>query len=973
MTDTAVNQRHHLVLLFTDLSDSTRIAATMEPEVYAELLNQLRLLLSDIVQRHGGEIVRIDGDGAICIFGYPLAYEDSGRRATEAALDLHEAMAALDGGVRKNGRPIRLHSGIHAGTVLLRSGDMVRGRYEMLGNATNVAARLCDAAGADGIMVSEGTLGADHHFFRSRARRDIIVSGQPEPVRVHAITGRSDVPNRFAARSLQGITPFIGRQAEQAELARWLAGASDIEAPIMLLHGPPGIGKSRMIGESAGRAAQSGWQVARGFCEHYLGARPLQPFLHIASEIDPRHSPADPDSVADALGALIVQTAVTVPLLLIIDDWQWADDASRELLAHILADDAAPPGRLRIMLASREADGGLGVDQPMARIALPPLDPAAASAAIGGLLATPDPFAIARIEAAAGGSPLLIEELCHEWQAGGDRTPDSDPRGSWFDLAVQARFGLLPPEESRLLRMAAVIGHYVPTWLLAAVHGKAIDAAMLIMLQEADFLFPGDSGGMLRFKHGLTRDAVYAGIGLAERRTLHAQVLAALEERAGSTGDEALLDALAYHSGASGDGIKALPYAMRAGDAALTAGALDIAQMHYRAAFALVETMADGPERNEQCWALLNKFGLVCIIDPAPDQLPVFAAVIALLQASGDVPGLVRSAYWMGAIAYGLGSCALSVAYLREALVLAEAHGQYRFFGQIRTKLAQSLFACGRYAESDALFRDVLPEIRTIGARNDREALTYALCCHGFLLADQGFFADSRLRYFEAESVHGSQSSPMLASCLTQRAAVALWRGEWLAAQDFAAECLANSKRTRARYQSMMSHALAAYGAWQVDRSEAAVATLEAAARWFLGQSNSKQRTSLVHGWLADIMAERGDRAAARHHSANTIQRVRHGGDRLGEGMAWRALARVEARMGNPARADHYAAMALRSANIRQSQREAAQAWLCMAGLAVARGDDEAASRHALAAQAAFQAMDMPVFAEQAARIVTNR
>ena len=90
-----VNQRRHLVMLFTDLSDSTRIAATMEPELYADLLQQLRDLIGVIVPRHGGEIVRVDGDGALCIFGYPDPHEDAGRRATEAALDLHAAAASL--------------------------------------------------------------------------------------------------------------------------------------------------------------------------------------------------------------------------------------------------------------------------------------------------------------------------------------------------------------------------------------------------------------------------------------------------------------------------------------------------------------------------------------------------------------------------------------------------------------------------------------------------------------------------------------------------------------------------------------------------------------------------------------------------------------------------------------------------------------------------------------------------------------
>ena len=78
-----------------------------------------------IIPRHGGTIARIQGDGALAIFGYPEVLADDSRRATEAALELHGAMRAVQGlpslpAVRK----IRLHTGIHAGLVLLSPGDL---------------------------------------------------------------------------------------------------------------------------------------------------------------------------------------------------------------------------------------------------------------------------------------------------------------------------------------------------------------------------------------------------------------------------------------------------------------------------------------------------------------------------------------------------------------------------------------------------------------------------------------------------------------------------------------------------------------------------------------------------------------------------------------------------------------------------------------------------------------------------------
>src|SRR3546814_16073170 len=84
----------------------------------------------------------LDGDGIVCIFGFPVPVEDGGRRAAEAALDLHRAAAELDATVAGTGCRVRLHSGIHSGVVLVSAGDLVRGRYEILGDATNIAAHL---------------------------------------------------------------------------------------------------------------------------------------------------------------------------------------------------------------------------------------------------------------------------------------------------------------------------------------------------------------------------------------------------------------------------------------------------------------------------------------------------------------------------------------------------------------------------------------------------------------------------------------------------------------------------------------------------------------------------------------------------------------------------------------------------------------------------------------------------------------
>lgn len=961
--------RRTVAILFCDLSDSTGIAASMEPEVYADLLQRLRDKLAEIVPHHGGEIVRIDGDGAICIFGYPVSHEDAGRRATEAALDLHAAATALDWGLT-DGSAVRLHSGIHAGGVLLRDGDMTRGRYEILGDATNVAARLCDHAESDEIVVSEATLGADRHFFRAGPRRHLSIAGRGQGVAIRSIYGREPVATRFAARSRSGLTPFAGRAAELARLRCWLAEGP---AGTVLVEGRPGIGKTRFISEFLSEASRAGVAVHRGYCESYLAGRPLQPFTQLIRSITGDPAADVLDAAPDGAGAatscleraivmmrgLIEQLTAGGPVIIAIDDCQWADGASLEMLDAL----AGTSPRVGFLLASREPAQELRLTQQPATIKLPPLSTSEAKSAIAALLAAPDPFLAEQIVEQSGGDPLIIEELCHA-SLRGTGQPERSDRIPPLDLLVQARFADLPAEQAGLVRTASVIGHMVPAWLFAAVAGVDIADPVLLDLAEADFIFPADVEGMLRFKHGITRDAIYSAISFKERRALHKRVAEVLGVEAERSGEPPLLEALAYHCGASGDVARAVPFAMRAGDAALAAGALDRAQEHYKSAFKAVTAQGTAGPLTDRIWPLLNKYGLACIVDPSREQFPVLQEMAKALTAVGDPRALVRTEYWLGAIAYGLGQGKRSVVHLTSALRKARELGQARFLPQIQVKLAQSMFAAGRYADADALFSRVLDLIERKEARVDDESHGYALCCHGFLHADRGDFAAAELRYRAAEAVRGD--APPLLAYLTQQSAACLFRGEWEAALAQARRCLAGCEQTRSRYHAMMANALGAYAQWQIDRDPGAVETLIGAVRWF-ESGRSRQRTSLIYGWLAEIMAGTGRGELARHYAACAIARAHGDGDRLGEAMAYRAAARLASQRDAAAR---YLAGAYRSAAVRGSLREEALTRLCEAELALRAGERARAGPLLARARAAFVEMGMARFVERAVAVM---
>ena len=152
--------RFQLTLLFTDLTDSTKLGRMMEPEQYAEILTSIRAIWHAAAAKPHGQIVRSQGDGALISFGFPTSTEEDGRRAAEVALEIHNEVAQLRHSHLPGAFvPLQMHSGIHAGTVLLSQGDVERGRFDLMGDIPNTTAHLAAMAVPGQILANLAMLG----------------------------------------------------------------------------------------------------------------------------------------------------------------------------------------------------------------------------------------------------------------------------------------------------------------------------------------------------------------------------------------------------------------------------------------------------------------------------------------------------------------------------------------------------------------------------------------------------------------------------------------------------------------------------------------------------------------------------------------------------------------------------------------------------------------------------------------------
>jgi DNA-binding SARP family transcriptional activator len=456
---------------------------------------------------------------------------------------------------------------------------------------------------------------------------------------------RGDAGPAPRAARRPGQLPFVGREREREQLrAAWARAVEHASPELVVLAGEPGIGKTRLARELADELRAGGATVLSGSCREEALV-PYQPFVealgaHVADWDDAaldRHARGRASELAlllpevaarggrerargapearryvmfEAVAALLAAIAAEAPVLLLIDDLQWADEATVLLLAHVLR--AAAPARLLVVGAQRdaavqrpalvEALAELGRDVPVERVRLEGLtaDDLARLVEHAALRADAAGFGRA-LHAGTGGNPFFAGELLRHLE---ETALDVAALPAERALALAgvpeavrdvlaARLARLGETTARLLTIAAVAGAEFRLELVERV--SALDSdALLEALDEAIAAglvveSPG-AAGSCRFRHALVREAVYESVSRARRRHLHRRVAEGLEEMA-ARGSSVPLAELAHHycaAGAAGDPARAVDYALEAGEEAIARTAYEQAIAVLTEALALL-------------------------------------------------------------------------------------------------------------------------------------------------------------------------------------------------------------------------------------------------------------------------------------------------------------------------------------------------------------------------------------------------
>lgn len=1012
-----VERRCHVTLLFSDLCDYTPISESLDPEETDEIRQSIGRLAHQVIPEHGGSINQFVGDSILAVFGFPVADEDSVRRAVQAALALHQAVAREWDAKSPRGFRIQLHTGVHSGLVFVRKGDPLAGKYELTGDTVNTASRLCGVAGRDEILVSEETLRGLEPFFDAELILPQKLKGKQRPVPAYRVRGRSAAETRFEASSLRGLSHFVGRDAPLHELGQAVSSAVAGRGSALCLVGDAGIGKTRLLDEFKQRTATAGIRVFRGGCESYGGVAPLRPFLQIAREVlpIPKGVPSEQafasverglsgiaDELRDHLSSVLkllslkpwrdtgsaeesqlaVITATTElllalgrdnPLLLILDDWQWADGASIQVLGRLLR--ALHDRPIAIVVAAREISQDDPVLGQARAVQLDPFSESESLRAVQGLVRRPVDSSLALgIHRRSGGNPLFLEEICQSLPGSGELEQRLDGRSVPTTVRglLQVRVERLEARPSRLLALASVLGNECPAWLLHTLSDDPEPNATLQTLVDSGFLHETETPGVLRFKHGIAREVVYDSVRVRERRHLHGEVARAIETRFAGQGLVDQYEVLASHHACAGNFRQALEFAELAGDKAAASSALDRAREQYAAALAHIDQLGEQPELVRRWLSLVPKWASACVFSPARAQLTVLARALELSEKVDDYSALCQAEYWIGWIHYALGDQPAALVHLKQALAFAERANNEALLAQLWSNLGQSHAAAGAYEDALTCLERGIEMKRRRASRGRPGGLpvgfAYAIGCRALVHGDRGNFSAAYVQIQEALEVVRDAGHAVEGSLLCLLGMIQLWQGRWQDALHTAARGRATAERVNGPYVLAICQTISGYARWVLERSPTALDELQRAIAWL-----ERREIGLYLGFgyahLGHALFTAGALAPAREYATRAVVRAETG-DPLGEALGERVLCQLSARDERRAEALEHGERALASAARRGSVRDTALARLTLGELHVSWAELGTARPLLESAQKSFAQMAMSWHRAEALRLL---
>jgi class 3 adenylate cyclase/tetratricopeptide (TPR) repeat protein len=577
-----------VTVLFCDVTGSTELGHRHDPELLRQVMLRYAQEARTVIERHGGRVEKFIGDAVMAVFGIPVVHEDDALRAARAGLELRAAVGRLNEELeREVGVTIQIRTGINSGEVI--AGDDSRGEGFVTGDAVNVAKRLEESAPPGEILIGGETYLLVRDAVRAQALDPLRVAGKPDRIAAYqllaVLPGALPHARRFDS-------PMVGRERELALLeSAFERTTRERSCHLFTVYGSAGVGKSRLLGEALTVIGPNA-KVLRGACLPYGEGITFWPVVEILKQAT-GISEDDPEDKArrkisslledvETAGVVVERLAEVVglagiagtaeegfwavrklfeslaqkqPLIVVFDDMNWAEPTLLDLVEHV-AEWSRDAPILLVCLTRPELveqrPGWAGGKWNATSIFLEPLSNQESAALIGNLVgeAVFDDVARARIQEAAAGNPLYVEEMVSmlmdegvlqrvngRWIVAGDLSQVRVP--SSIQVLLASRLDQLAGPERRLLERAAVEGNVFHRAAVDALAGSGdrenVDRTLQALVRKELVRperpnFAGEEG--FRFRHPLIREAAYEALPKQVRGDLHEMYAAWLEGRA---------------------------------------------------------------------------------------------------------------------------------------------------------------------------------------------------------------------------------------------------------------------------------------------------------------------------------------------------------------------------------------------------------------------------------------------------------
>lgn len=964
-------RRQLVTVLFADVSGFTALSERLDPEEVQALLGRLWRRLDRVILDARGHIDKHIGDAVMAVWGLDTALQSDAVDAVRAALAMQRELAIFREGERVD---LGMRVGINTGLSSVAVVESTRER-NVIGDTVNLASRLEHAAAVGDVLIGPTTIEHVKERIELEWVPPLKLKGKAEPVaaaiarreRTHSLTVKNP-------KSELG-TPTLGRDAELATVLREYELARAGSARWLTVIGDPGTGKSRLLSEAvralrrtrdevdmvrletSPETERAPFQLLRAFLLARAGTAEtasgpvavdatLRMFVEALGEELGREAnafvghvlgfdtAANPtfDQITQDVGqirgraqvlfcAFVQQSCARRPLVLVVEDLNWADRESLAFFAELLSGG----GRARLfVLASarstlRDREHQLAGRPGHVELPLSGLDAdssrALARALLGRVSALP-PVLVDFVAERGAGNPFFIEEVVRWLIARGvvrtdtepwSVTADTPPEGSLpprVELVLYERIGRLSPPARTVLEAASVVGNTFWTGAIdALLDSPAEDDAWAelresgLVDEEAVSRFSSDR--QFQFTHALLREVTYEYALMKHRRVYHRRT-AEWFARSDRTPSERVAANIAWHFERGEDLRSALEWYSVAGEHALGADAPDAALDAFRRALQLCSGLDVDPARLVGIHAGLGE--ALKSKGRHGEAVEAFRAMQSAANIAGDPRAQARAENgraWAESQAGRYAECIESAlraeAVARSILELGgdETSTEVR---EARVELANALhnrgFAHALLGEADSaigLGERALEVARSLGAEREMALASNLIgVAHYYVLGDYDAGARHQERalalYRRIEDRWG------IACQLTNLGETARARGDARAAVALGSEALAITREIGNRTLELLC--LGNLGAAQVEAGDHAAAgvTLSQVIELARESPDVPFFLSETHRYLAEARAASGDFAAALAAGLEALELGRRAGRADFQGAAWRAL-----------------------------------------------------------------------------------